>query len=128
MKVHHIGYAVSNFDAAKVIFESLGYTIGISTRDEARNVIIAFARNGNDLIEVIAPLSEGSPIDSVLQKNGSMPYHIAYSVNNIVEAMNDMRKKGWVVVNKPNPAPALDDHDVCFLYNKQIGLIELVEE
>lgn len=128
MKVHHIGYAVSDFNPAKDIFESLGYSIGACTRDEARNVMIAFAQNGNELIEIIAPLSAGSPVDSVLTKNGPTPYHICYVVNNLAGMVNDLRKKGWVMVSKPSPAPALDGHHVCFLYNKQIGLIELMEE
>ncbi len=130
MKVHHIGYAVKDIEKAKQSFMKLGYTVEKKTVDYIRNVVIAFARNDSTIIEMIAPLDNGSPIDNILEKNGAMPYHICYEVKNIEDACKSLKKDGWIILGKPSPAPAissLEDIKVVFLYDKNIGLIELVE-
>lgn len=130
MKVHHIGYAVKDIDKAIQSFMKIGYVVGNKTNDILRKVVIAFARNDDTIIEIIAPLDSGSPIDNILEKNGAMPYHICYEVNNIEDACKNLKKEGWVVLRKPLPAPAISSEGnakVAFLYDKNVGLIELVE-
>lgn len=129
MRIHHIGYAVADIDAARAAFAALGYEIGELTRDEGRNVLIAFCRSGDQLVELIAPAGDGpSPVDSVLGKNGPAPYHICYAVPDIREAVKRMRAAGWIVVDRPSPAPAIEGRDVAFLYHRAVGLAELVEQ
>jgi len=129
MKVHHIGYAVDEMDGAIKKFEDLGYAlIGEKTEDKLRKVVIAFVKSGDTLVELIAPSGTGSPVDRVIEKNGATPYHICYEVEDIAETCSLLKKEGWTILIKPAPAPAISGAPVAFLYNKIIGLIELVEK
>ncbi|SMO33455.1 VOC family protein [Propioniciclava tarda] len=127
MKVHHVGYAVENHDRAEQGFIALGYTIGPRTDDTARRVCISFARNGTELVEIISPLAEDSPVSSVLAKNGPSAYHLCYETPDLAASLVELRKHGWRTLIPAEAAPALEGSDVAFLYNRHVGLIELVE-
>lgn len=127
MKVHHIGYAVKNIEDSVEYFKILGYEqVSSVVEDSIRNVKIVFLQNGTEKIELVAPDGENTPIDSTLKKSGSTPYHICYEVENIDETIVSLGKK-WVLVRKPDVAPAINNQRVAFLLNNKIGLIELVE-
>jgi methylmalonyl-CoA/ethylmalonyl-CoA epimerase len=79
-------------------------------------------------VELIAPKDESSSINSIIKKNGNTPYHICYSVDNIIEAIEDFKKNGYILIGEPEMAVAIDSKKVVFLYNKHMGIIELVEE
>lgn len=127
LKVHHIGYAVKNIDKAINVFSTLGYTVYQKTDDKERNVTIAFAEKSGYCVELISPLSEGSPVDNVLKKSGASPYHICYETVSIKDTLECLEKEKFVVISEVGPAPAIGNSNVVFLYNKVMGLIELVE-
>lgn len=56
------------------------------------------------------------------------PYHICYEVENIEEAILELKKQKFILVQKPQVAVAMNNKKVCFLFNKNTGLIELVEK
>jgi len=57
MRSHHIGYAVSNIHESLELFKALGYElVEDPIKDEKRKVEIAFVRNNELLVELIAPL------------------------------------------------------------------------
>ena len=129
MKIHHIGYAVKNIEDSLNEFKKLGYkTIENKIVDNQRNVMIQFVRNGDYLIELVAPLNKESPVTSLLGKQGNSPYHICYKTNNLEKEINDLGNNGFVVISNLLKAPAINNKKVIFLYKKEIGLIELVEE
>ena len=129
MKVHHIGYAVSNLNESLEIFLGLGYEIvKNAVKDEKRNVELAFVRNGHLLVELISPLDSQSPITNYLYKSGNSPYHICYEVNDIDEKLGDLRKSRFIIVEKPAPAIAINNQQVAFLYHPKYGLLELLEK
>ena len=130
MKVHHLGYAVKNIDKAKHQFEVLGFTTeGNVINDDSRNIQIQFMINGNERIELVSPLPGTNPVNSVLQKNGPIPYHICYEVDDIQKTIEEMEKLGgWICFSKPQNAPAIQGRLVAFLMNKHVGIVELVEE
>lgn len=128
MKVHHIGYAVKDINVAIEKFVNLGYeqTCDVCC-DSYRNVKICFVQNGNECVELVAPNGEKTPVDGVLKLNGATPYHICYEVQNIDGAIENLKKQKFIVMQKPAVAPAIQNCKVAFLYNKDIGMIELVE-
>lgn len=129
MKVHHIGYAVMDIDKAASVFEKLGYFGGAVIEDELRKVKIRFMQNASECVELVAPLTEDAPVKTTLKNmRGATPYHICYSTEDIGTECSILRKQGWVLTAKPAPAPAIEGRNVAFLYHKDIGLIELVEE
>lgn len=80
------------------------------------------------LVELLSPADDKSPVVQILEKNGVTPYHICYSVDDLEEAIKSLRKLRYMVVSKPKPACAIENRRVAFLYHKDMGLIELVEQ
>ncbi|OQA16768.1 MAG: hypothetical protein BWY64_02450 [bacterium ADurb.Bin363] len=129
MRIHHLGYAVKNIDNAINEFLEIGYEkVGETILDEERKVIIQFVKNGELCIELVSPVDASSSINSIINKNGSTPYHICYRVDNITEAVVELKNNGYVLMGEPLSAVAIDSKKVVFMYNKHIGIIELVED
>lgn len=80
-------------------------------------------------IELLEPVDDKSPVVRILSGSGggTTPYHCCYSVKDIDSAIIDLKGKKFIPLSKPVPAIAIDNHRVCFLYNKYVGLIELVD-
>jgi methylmalonyl-CoA/ethylmalonyl-CoA epimerase len=75
----------------------------------------------------LEPGSHKSPVSKIIEKLGVSPYHICYEVENIAEAIDDLKQKKYMPLSHPVNAVAIDGRKICFLYNKAVGLIELVE-
>jgi methylmalonyl-CoA/ethylmalonyl-CoA epimerase len=78
-------------------------------------------------IELLEPGSNKSPVCKTLEKSGVSPYHICYVVKNMDDAIKELKKKKYILVSHPIEAIAFKNKRICFLYNKAVGLIELVE-
>lgn len=128
MRIHHTGYAVREIEPAAAVFESLGFVKeGQAVRDESRAVELLFMRNGGSLIELVAPLHDGSPVVVHLRKNGPSPYHICYETDILETRLAAMRAEGCIIVEDIREAPAIGGRRAAFVYNAKVGLIELVE-
>ena len=125
---HHIGIAVKDIGATARIYESGGYKSSATIYDPIQNVDICWlTKDGAPTVELLAPINENSPVNKILEKNGVSPYHTCYVVKDIQEGISELRKQKYVMVSKPAEAVALKGSKVAFLFNKNIGLIELVE-
>ncbi|WP_425449708.1 VOC family protein [Dethiothermospora halolimnae] len=128
MKVNHIGYAVYNIEDSIEEFKELGYIENErSVVDKNRDIIIQFMKNGDYMVELIAPVSEESPITNILKKSGPSPYHICYESNNLENDIANLKSKGFIIISSSKEAIAFNYRKVVFLYNKNVGVIELVE-
>ena len=129
MKFHHIGIAVKEIEKTAAVYVQGGYNKSTITFDPIQNVNICWlVKDGMPTIELLAPVDEKSPVNKTLEKNGVTPYHTCYIVDDIESAVKELRKQKYIIVSKPEPAVAINNCKVAFLYNKNIGLIELVEE
>ncbi len=129
LKVHHIGYAVPSIEQSLPEFEALGWAVcsGV-TEDESRKVRIQFIRLGDKVVELVAPLTEDSPIRKTLQKGSGTPYHICYEVDSLEDAETALTAKRFIVFKKPSPAPAIGMRRVEWLYSRNGGILDLVEK
>ncbi len=129
MEIHHIGYAVRDIVSSAQAFRDLGYKESSGIVDDvARNIKILFMKNSEGYtIELVEPVNERASVYNALKKNGEGPYHICYIVDDIEHALDELKKKKYMIVCKPQKAKAIDDKLVAFLYNIRVGLIELVE-
>lgn len=66
MTIDHIGYAVKDIEKAREKFESLGFVFGEKVVDWSRNLSIQFGNKDGYRIELVSPISCGSPVDGVL--------------------------------------------------------------
>jgi methylmalonyl-CoA/ethylmalonyl-CoA epimerase len=129
--IHHVGIAVNNLEKALSVYESLGYSASSIYSDLHQGVKICLLFKGTELmIELVTRLNDtdSSPVDSILAKNGPSAYHTCYSVVNIESAIKEMRDLGFIQVSKLNPAIAFGGRRVAFMFNTNVGLIELVEK
>ena len=128
-KVHHVGYAVPSIERAVSEFEVLGWCVsGDVTEDALRKVRIQFMRLGDDVVELVAPLTDDSPIRKTIQNGSGTPYHICYEVDSLEEAEEELKQKRYIVFRKPAPAPAIGDRRVEWFFAANGGIMELVEK
>ncbi len=128
MKIHHLGYAVRDIKKASDAFLGFGFQItSEECFDEHRKVNILFMKNGDTTIELVAPASPDSPVTQLLKREGPTPYHICYETQDIDATILDLKKKGFIQLQKKAEiAPAIPDGKVIFLTSLSSGLIELL--
>ncbi len=129
MKVNHIGYLVENIENGIQEFIKLGYLkLGEVIEDQDRKIHICFLKNEDTVVELVSPMDETSVVYEMHKKFRNMPYHICYEVEDIEAAMREYRKQGFIIVQSVAPAIAFNNRKVVFLFNKYIGMIEIVEK
>ncbi len=127
-KFHHIGVATNNIDNTAQYYIKAGYKKTETVYDSVQNVNICFLeKKGMPTIELLEPVDEKSPVYKIIKNLGVTPYHCCYKVTNIDIAVSELRHKKYVVLFKPVEAIAMENHKICFLFNKEVGLIEIVE-
>jgi methylmalonyl-CoA/ethylmalonyl-CoA epimerase len=130
MIFHHIGIATINIDLTAKKYNLFGYEI-VSEKifDPIQNVFISFMeKDGSPRVELVAPVNNDSPILNIIKKNGTSPYHFCYEVEDISKEVDRLKKLKFILISKIVPAVAFDNRLVCFLYNNEAGLIELLNK
>lgn len=128
MKIHHIGYLVKAIEEAEEKFANLGYlTIAPKVYDEIRKIEIVFLKKDGVVVELVSPVSEDSPVASLIKRVGNSPYHICYSSENFEEDIVKLRSEGWMKLGQPERAPALENKNVVFLIHSVVGMIEVLD-
>lgn len=130
MKIDHIGYAVKDIDKAKEKFQELGFHFEEIIVDQHRNIYIAFGINNGYKIELVAKFNheKDSPVDNILKKNGPTPYHICYRSNDFDNDIKNLLSKNFKVIVTAEQAVAFNNKRVVFLFNVQVGILEIVEQ
>ena len=83
---------------------------------------------GGSRLELVAPDEDCTLFSKAAKKLGARPYHICYECENFFETLENLQADGFLMVQPPKIAPAIDGRNVAFLYNDKIGLIELLEK
>ena len=127
LKIHHIGYLVKKIEAATRTFEALGYQLVQNIMyDDIRKVNICFMTKDGCCIELVSPTTEDSVVSGLMKKYKNCPYHICYETNNFEQDYQELQENGFISIDVPTPAPALQGRDVVFLTNASVGMIELL--
>jgi methylmalonyl-CoA/ethylmalonyl-CoA epimerase len=126
---HHTGVATKDIEITSAFYKNIGYSQSQIVIDEIQNVRICFlSKKNSPLVELVEPINDRSPVNEILKKNGNIPYHFCYEVDGLTEAILEMKKSGFIKIINPVPAKAFNNRLICFLYNKDVGLIELLEK
>lgn len=127
LTVHHIGYLVKKIEKAKDAFLALGFQVEQDTlRDEIRKVDICFLLKDGYRIELVSPYAGDSVVSGLMKRYKNSPYHICYKTADFEAAFADLTANGYIAIDTPTPAPALDGRDVVFLSSAVLGMIELI--
>lgn len=97
MQIDHTGIAVRDLEDAisfytnvlhgKLIDRYINTAVGVETE-------IAVIHMGEDVIELLLPTSDTSPIARFLKARGKGVHHIAYRVNDLEESMESLKREG----------------------------------
>ncbi|WPR71869.1 methylmalonyl-CoA epimerase [Flavobacterium sp. NG2] len=129
-KVEHIGIAVKDMTASKLLFEKLLGATSYKTEEvESEKVITAFFKNETSKIELLAASHPDSAIAKFIDKKGEGIHHIAFEVENIENEISRLKDEGFVFVDEL-PKKGADNKRVVFLHPKNTNgvLIELCQE
>jgi len=131
-KLLHVGVAVPSLGPTTEVLSNLfGYKVVSGPFDDPiQKVTVNFlAKSDEDVaeIELIAPISEDSPIRSMLAKDGGGTYHLCFETSDIDGALIHAKKNGCIVVSSPVPAVAFQGRKIAWIYTRSRQLFELVE-
>ncbi|MDR2917489.1 MAG: VOC family protein [Tannerella sp.] len=128
-KFHHIGIATTDIDKTAEYYLDTGFSMTEKVTDPVQNVKISFlTKDGMPRIELLEPAGENSPVSRILSKSGAGPYHLCYEVDDIEAGICELKKKHFIPLSRPVQAIALDNRLICFLYNADVGLIEILQK
>jgi methylmalonyl-CoA epimerase len=131
-RIDHVAIIVRNIEQALVFYrDTLGIPSGKIKEVPSEQVRIAFlpmGGPGGSEIELIEPTSPHSSLAKALEKRGEGLHHICLEVENIDEALQEMRDKGAPVLDE-QPRIAAEGRAI-FLHPKGTNgvLLELIEK
>jgi methylmalonyl-CoA/ethylmalonyl-CoA epimerase len=129
LKLEHIGIAVKNLQDSNALFEMLLGKAPYKKEEVAsEHVTTSFFKVGDTKIELLEATSPDSAIAKYLDKKGEGIHHLAFEVEDIHASMEEMRNKGFKLLNE-TPKRGADNKLVCFLHPKGTNrvLVELCQ-
>jgi methylmalonyl-CoA/ethylmalonyl-CoA epimerase len=126
-QIDHIGIAVKNLDETVAFYHQV-MGLEVSATEVFNGMKIAFLRIGDSELELLEDLTPDGAIARHVAKRGEGVQHVAYRVDNIEQALQDMRAKGVELIDE-RPRPGARNARVAFLHPKSTKgvLIEFVE-
>ena len=128
-KIDHIGIAVSNLDeTVKLYRDVLGLELHGTEVVPEQKVRVAFLPVGDTEVELLESTSAEGPIAKFIEAKGQGIQHIAFRVNDIEAALEEMKAKGMRLIDD-KPRYGAGGAKIAFLHPKSTGgvLIELCE-
>jgi methylmalonyl-CoA/ethylmalonyl-CoA epimerase len=128
MKIDHIGIVVRNIEEALAVYHTaLGLPLKEVLEVADQEVQVAFLPIGDSNLELVQPTSEDTGIAKYLEKRGEGIHHICIRVNNIEEALAQLKDRGIQLIDEE---PRQGAHGrVAFVHPKAAHgvLLELVQ-
>lgn len=127
--IDHIGVAINNIKKGLEFYEAylnLKTSEPIDVPDQ--KVRVAFMQIGDTKLELIEPLGEDSPVYKFIQKKGEGIHHICFLVDNVDEALSELKGKGVKLIDQKSRIGATGKK-IAFLHPESSSgvLIELKE-
>lgn len=129
LKIDHLGIAVHSIEEAKKLFQdTLGLKFEGSETVAEQKVTTAFFPVGDSEVELLESTAPDGPIAKYLEKRGEGIQHIAFRVENIEEALAELKEKGIRLIDE-KPRLGAGGAKIAFLHPKSTHgvLIELSE-
>src|SRR5256885_1358889 len=129
MKIDHIGIATRGIEDAITFYrDALGLAIGDTEEVAEQKVRVAMLPIGESRIELLEATSEDSPLTRFLEKRGPGIHHIAVQVDDIRDALANLRQSGARLIDE-EPRQGAGGCLVAFVHPSSSGgvLLEFVE-
>jgi len=128
-KIDHLGIAVSSMDEGKAFWaDVLGLEFAGAETVEEQKVTTGFFPVGDSEVELLESTSPDGPVAKYIEKKGTGMQHIAFCVENIEEALEELKAKGIKLIDE-KPRKGAGGKKIAFLHPKATGgvLVELCE-
>lgn len=128
-RINHVAIIVEDLDSALSFWrDALGLPVHKTEANEGENVNIAFLPIGESEIELLEPMTAESSIGKYLAKKGQGMHHVCVEVDNIDEAMANLREKGIDLIND-TPKVRPEGTRYAFIHPRSASgvLVELYE-
>ncbi|MCX5861562.1 MAG: methylmalonyl-CoA epimerase [Deltaproteobacteria bacterium] len=115
-RIAHLGVAVSDLDVALRFFTE-GLPLELTHTEDYQGMRIGFIPVGESSIELLEDVSGSSNIKKYLDKNGEGIHHIAFEVDDIYQAVAELKQKGIKLIDE---TPRLGAHGmtIAFMHPK----------
>jgi methylmalonyl-CoA/ethylmalonyl-CoA epimerase len=126
-QIDHLGIAVKNLDETVAFYRQV-MGLQVSSTEVFNGMKIAFLRIGDSELELLEDLTPDGAIARHVSTRGEGIQHVAFRVDNIELALQEMRAKGIELIDE-RPRPGARHTRVAFLHPKSTKgvLIEFVE-
>ena len=128
-RIDHIGVAVEDIDAAIELYRD-GFGMDLAHREtvESQGVEAVLLDVGDGHVELLAPLGPDTPVGKYMAKNGAGLHHVAYAVDDIDAALEQIAAAGIQLIDS-EARVGIRDSRVAFLHPRSTGgvLTEIVE-
>ena len=128
-RIDHVGVAVEDMDGALALYrDSLGMSLAHRETVEQQGVDAALLDVGEGHVELLAPLGPDTPVGKYLAKRGPGIHHVAYAVEDIDAALEELRGAGLRLIDE-SPRVGIRNSRVAFVHPGALAgvLTEIVQ-
>lgn len=120
--INHIGIAVRSLEGKRELYERLlgGRYAGeeVVAEQKVKVAFYLFGAPGHEVrVELLEPTAEDSPVAKFIEKRGEGMHHLAFSVTNIEQRIEEIRSAGLRLVDT-EPRPGAHQARIAFLHPK----------
>lgn len=129
LKIDHLGIAVNSIEEGKSFWQQvLGLDFEGTETVEEQKVTTAFFPVGESEVELLASTAPDGPVAKYIEKKGPGIQHVAFRVENIEEALEELKAKGVKLIDQ-TPRKGAGGAKIAFLHPKATNgvLVELCE-
>ncbi|BBO70456.1 methylmalonyl-CoA epimerase [Desulfosarcina alkanivorans] len=129
LKIDHLGIAVNSIDAGKDFWSGvLGLDFEGAETVAEQKVTTAFFPVGESEVELLESTAPDGPVAKYIEKRGQGIQHVAFRVENIDEALAELKEKGVKLIDQ-QPRIGAGGAKIAFLHPKATNgvLVELCQ-
>ena len=129
-QIDHVGIAVADLDASVEQYRRIfGIEATHRERIDDQGVEEVLFAVGESYVQLLGALAPDTPVGRFLDARGPGVHHVAYRVDSVADALDDLRANGVRLVDEA-PRGGSRGTLIAFVHPKGTGgvLVELVEE
>ena len=129
LKIDHLGIAVNSIEQGRSFWtDVLGLSFEGSETVTEQKVTTAFFPVGESEVELLESTSSDGPVAKFIEKRGQGFQHVAFRVENLEEALAELKGKGIRLIDE-KPRMGAGGAKIAFLHPKDTNgvLVELCE-
>lgn len=129
LKIDHLGIAVNSIEQGRSFWSDvLGLPYDGSETVAEQKVTTAFFPVGESEVELLESVTPDGPVAKFIEKKGEGIQHVAFRVENIDEALDELKQKGVKLIDE-QPRIGAGGAKIAFLHPKATGgvLVELCQ-